>query len=49
MGVTQAELADVLEVDRAAVCRWERGANPPKFAELILRRLKALAKKGEAP
>ncbi len=47
MGITQAELADILSVTRATVNRWERGANPPRFARLVLADLKAAAKRAK--
>lgn len=34
-GITQAQLARVLGVSRAAVCRWETGCNDPGIKGLI--------------
>ena len=38
-GMTQQELADKLEVNQAAVSRWENGDNPPlpKYQKKICR------------
>lgn len=46
-GLTQAEIADVLGVDRSAVSRWESGARTPRSTVLtrymdLLERIKAV-------
>lgn len=33
-GLTQQELADVLKIDRVAVCKWETGVNRPRADKL---------------
>ena len=32
--LTQQELADVLKIDRVAVCKWETGVNRPRADKL---------------
>jgi DNA-binding transcriptional regulator YiaG len=43
--MTQQEFADVMEVEKGTVSRWERGVQSPK--PLHLRRMDNLNKKGK--